>query len=221
METSEIGNNVRQIISSLPAEVTLAAAGKTRTPEQIQAAIAGGVEVIGHNYVQEAEASVAAVGREGIKWHMIGHLQRNKAKKAVALFDMIETVDSLRLGKAIEKACAEAGRTMPVLVEVNSAEEQSKSGANPDEVEELVRALSKLEHIRIEGLMTMGIFSPDPEVCRPCFKLTYELFQRLTAADIEGVAMHHLSMGMSSSYQVAIEEGATMVRVGTAIFGPR
>ncbi|MBW1809322.1 MAG: YggS family pyridoxal phosphate-dependent enzyme [Deltaproteobacteria bacterium] len=221
MNLEDIRLNCREIMNSLPKHVSLVAAGKTRTPQQLKAAIEGGVTIIGHNYIQEAEQSIAAVADKSVHWHCIGHLQRNKVKKAAGLFDLIETVDSRRLGEALSKACAQIGKVMPIFVEVNSAQEDNKSGAAPDDVEELVRYLSQLENLRIEGLMTMGLFSPEPEVCRPCFELTRRLFDRLTEAKIAGVNMRHLSMGMSDSYQTAIEQGATMVRIGTSLFGPR
>jgi len=218
---AHITRNAAAIVGSLPENVSLVAAAKTRTPDQIKAAMEGGVTVFGHNYIQEAERSIASVGRGAVAWHMIGHLQRNKAAKAAALFDMVESVDSVRLGMALNRACAGAGKVMPVLIEVNSAVEHSKSGALPDEVEDIARELAGLDHIRLEGLMTLGLFSPDPEQSRPCFRLTRELFERLSTAGPPGVNMRRLSMGMSDSYRVAIEEGATMVRIGTAIFGPR
>ncbi|HUU02845.1 MAG TPA: YggS family pyridoxal phosphate-dependent enzyme [Myxococcota bacterium] len=218
---ADIARKAAAIVVSLPENVSLVAAAKTRTPDEIKSAMEGGVTAFGHNYTQEAERSIAAVGRAAVAWHMIGHLQRNKAGKAAALFDMVESVDSVRLGLALDRACAAAGRVMPVLIEVNSAVEHSKSGALPDEVEGIARELAGLDHIRIEGLMTLGLFSPDPEQSRPCFRLTRELFDGLSKTGLPGVNMHELSMGMSDSYRVAIEEGATMVRIGSAIFGPR
>ena len=188
--------------------------------DELRAAVAGGVTIIGHNYVQEAERSIAALGRV-VKWHCIGHLQRNKAKKAAALFDMIETIDSRRIAVAVDRACASMNKVMPVLIEVNSAEEESKDGVAPVQVEALIRELVDLEHIRVEGLMTMGPFSEDPEDSRPGFQRTKALFDHLAGLDLPGVGMRHLSMGMSDSYQVAIEEGATMIRIGTRLFGPR
>ncbi len=220
MERDRIKTNVSRVIASLPAGVTLVAAGKTRTPEQLRAAVDGGVRVIGHNYVQEAEASISALGRQ-VRWHFIGHLQRNKARKAVELFDMIETLDSVRLARALDRACAEAGKVMPVLIEVNSGEEDSKAGAMPDRVQSLARELAGFERLRLIGLMTMGPWLADPEKMRPCFRLTRELFDTLSFAGIEGAEMKYLSMGMSDSYRVAIEEGANLVRIGTALFGPR
>ncbi len=221
MNFAHIQKNVQQILASLPPQVSLVAAGKTRSPEELQAVIEAGVRIIGHNYVQEAEHSVEALGRDAIRWHCIGHLQRNKVKRAVQLFDEIETVDSLRLAQALDRACAEAGKQMPILIEVNSGQEEAKTGIVPEDVMELAQALSNFENLRVEGLMTLGRFSADPDVCRPCFRKTRALFDSLAAARIPGVAMKHLSMGMSDSYQVAIEEGATRVRIGTRLFGPR
>jgi hypothetical protein len=152
---------------------------------------------------------------------MLGHLQKNKAKQAVAIFDMIQTVDSLDLGKVIDSRCAAMHRTMPVLIEINSGRETNKTGVLPEDAEALVRALGRLEHIRIQGLMTMGPLSEEPEDCRPYFSATKALFDRLAQVHIPHVEMRYLSMGMSGSYRIAIEEGANLVRLGTALFGPR
>jgi len=220
MDLDAIRENTRKLLATLPAGVTLVAAGKTRTPEELRAAVDGGVQIIGHNYIQEAEHCIQALGRE-VKWHCIGHLQRNKAKKAAQLFDLIETVDSLKIASALDKACAASGKVMPVLVEVNSAEEDNKAGALPAEVAALLKDLSALGHVRVEGLMTMGPWTEDPEEVRPYLRRTKELFDELSETSIPDVVMQHLSMGMSDSYLVAIEEGATMVRIGTRLFGPR
>ena len=220
-DQAEIGKRTRILLGQIPDGVTLVAAAKTRSPEQVRAVLAAGVTDIGHNYVQEAQAGIDSLGRGAARWHLIGHLQRNKVKRAVQLFDIIETVDSVRLADALEAACAAAGRVMPVLVEVNSAAEQQKSGVWPDQAEALVHHLAGLEHLRVEGLMTMGLFDPDGEACRPCFRLVRRLFDELSRASIDGVNMRWLSMGMSSSWRVAVEEGANMVRIGTALFGPR
>jgi pyridoxal phosphate enzyme (YggS family) len=152
---------------------------------------------------------------------MIGHLQTNKVKKAVPVFDMIETVSSLRLAEEIDKACAKADKEMPVLIEINSGEEAQKSGVNPGEALELIRSMSSLKNIRIVGLMTMGPFAGDPEDSRPYFQRTRKIFDALKAMDLPGVEMKYLSMGMSNSYKVALEEGANMVRIGTKLFGER
>ncbi len=220
MDAETIQTNVRRILDALPEHVTLVAAGKMRTPEEQLAAAAAGVSVIGHNYVQQAEAARAAVG-DRVRWHLIGHLQRNKAKKAVELFDMVESLDSERLARALDKAAAKAGRVLPVLIEVNSGEEHSKAGVMPDAVEGLARQLAAVEHLDLQGLMTMGPYDPDAERMRPYFRKTRELFDALAAAAIPGVQMRWLSMGMSDSYRVAIEEGANLVRIGSALFGPR
>lgn len=220
-DLSDIGQRARDLLRQLPAGVTLVAAAKSRTPQQVRAALDAGIADIGHNYVQEAQAGIAALGREAARWHLIGHLQRNKVKRAVQLFDIIESVDSARLADALESACAAAGRVMPVLVEVNSAAEQQKTGVWPGRVEALVCHLAGCEHLRVEGLMTLGRFAPDPEACRPSFRLMRQLFEDISRAAIPGVRMRWLSMGMSDSWLVAVEEGANMVRIGTALFGPR
>ncbi|MFP4085901.1 MAG: YggS family pyridoxal phosphate-dependent enzyme [Desulfobacteraceae bacterium] len=215
-----IGENVTRILSELPKGVTLVGAAKTRTPEEMLEAVEAGLIILGHNYVQEAEKAFEKIGQRA-KWHMIGHLQSNKAKKAVRIFDMIETVDSMKLARAIDKACANVGKTMPVLIEINSGEETQKAGVLPEEAPSLIREMAGLEHVEVKGLMTMGPFTGDPEAARPYFKTTKRLFDQLSRADIKGVEMTYLSMGMSNSYPVAIEEGANMVRIGTRLFGER
>jgi len=222
-----IAERVKEVLTSLPEGVLLVGAAKTRTADEVRAAVEAGLTAIGHNYVQEAEAMRQGLSQwesereHPVRWHLIGHLQRNKARKAVALFDMIETIDSLRIARAVDRHCAAAGKIMPVLVEINSGEESNKTGVGPDEVETLVLQIAELENIHIQGLMTMGPRFGNPEDARPYFRLTRELFERLAAADLEHVQMRYLSMGMSNSYQVAIEEGSNMVRVGTKLFGPR
>jgi pyridoxal phosphate enzyme (YggS family) len=152
---------------------------------------------------------------------MIGHLQSNKAKKAVSIFDMIETVDSFKLAKAIDKACRNMNRSMPILIEINSGEELQKAGVAPQDAISLIREIADLENVRITGLMTMGPFSGDPEEARPYFRKTRAIFEEVGKAHIPRVEMRVLSMGMSNSYKVAVEEGANMVRIGTKIFGDR
>jgi len=220
LASTGISERVAEILASLPQHVTLAAACKTRRPEEVQEAVEAGVTVLGHNYVQEAESMVPAVGRRA-RWHLIGHLQRNKAKKAVELFDMIETVDSVRLANALDRHCAAVGKTMSVLIEVNSGEEASKTGVLPSGIDGLAGHISTLEHVRLEGLMTMGPMAGDPEEARPYFEKTKAAFDRLADAGLPNVGMRVLSMGMSNSYQVAVEEGANLVRIGTKLFGPR
>ena len=216
----QIKRNAADVLHELPVGVTLVAAAKTRTLDEIAAAYEAGIRVFGHNYVQEAQAMIAGVDFKA-EWHMIGHLQRNKAGQAVQLFNMLETLDSTRLANEIEMRCAQADKVMPVLVEINSGLEESKSGVHPEGVDELVEVVSQCKHLKLMGLMTMGQFSGDPELSRPSFKLTRQIFERLKAKKQPGIEMRYLSMGMSHSYHLALEEGANMVRIGTRIFGPR
>jgi pyridoxal phosphate enzyme (YggS family) len=215
-----IRDNVKAILKELPEGVTLVGAAKTRRPEEILEAVDAGLRIVGENYVQEAEKAFAAVGNR-VAWHLIGHLQSNKAKKAVRIFDMIETVDSEKLAMAIDRACGNIGKVMPVLVEVNSGEEEQKAGVMPEACVKLMKVISRLAHVRVKGLMTMGPFSGDPEDARPAFRRTRALFEEITELGLPGVEMAHLSMGMSNSYKVALEEGANMVRIGTRLFGER
>lgn len=218
--TKTIAENVRALLAELPSGVELVVAAKTRTPKEILAAIEAGVRAVGENYVQEAAAAVAAVGRD-VRWHFIGHLQSNKVKRAVEIFDLIETVDSVELAAEIDKRAAALGKVMPVLVEINSGHEPQKAGILPGEAESLVREIAPFKNIRVEGLMTMGPFEGNPEDARPYFRETKRVFEDLKALSIPGLEMHRLSMGMTNSFRVAVEEGATMVRIGTLIFGPR
>ncbi|MBN1626641.1 MAG: YggS family pyridoxal phosphate-dependent enzyme [Deltaproteobacteria bacterium] len=215
-----IKENIKKILSELPEGVRLEAAAKTRTPDEIKEAIDAGLEIIGQNYVQEAERAWQAIGPL-VKWHMIGHLQGNKAKIAARIFDMIETVDSMKLASGLDRACAEINKVMPVLIEINSGEEAQKAGVLPTDAAPLIQAISKLRNIKVMGLMTMGLFSENPEDSRPYYIKTRRLFDELKAKDIPNVEMKYLSMGMSDSYMVAIEEGANLVRIGTKIFGTR
>ena len=215
-----IKQNVSQILRELPDGVELVAAAKTRQPEEILEAVGAGVKIIGENYVQEAERACEVVG-DKVKWHFVGHLQKNKVKKAVRLFDMIETVDSLELAREIDKRCAQIGKIMPVLIEVNSGREEQKSGVFPENVEPLVKELSVFQNIGVMGLMTMGPRFGNPEDSRPYFVETKRIFERLKKLNLSNVEMKYLSMGMTNSYKIAIEEGANMVRIGTRIFGER
>jgi len=215
-----IKDNISKLLNELPASVELVAAAKKRTPDEVLQAIEAGVKVIGENYVQEAETARAAIGGKA-SWHMIGRLQKNKVKKAVALFDMIETVDSIELAREVDKRCAETGKVMPVLVEVNSGREEQKAGVLPQNAEQLIKEISSLPNIRVMGLMTMGPRFGDPEDSRPYFVITRRLFDRIKALKLPDMEMKYLSMGMTNSYQIALEEGANLVRIGTKIFGER
>jgi len=216
-----IADRVGKVLAGIPSHVSVLAAAKTRSVDEIRAAIEGGIRLVGQNYVQEAQRAIEALGRDAAEWHMIGHLQRNKAKAAVRLFDTIETVDSVRLAEAIDREAAKVGRVLPILIEVNSAREPQKSGVLPEEAADLVRTIAGLPSIRIEGLMTMGPLVDDPEEIRPFFAETKRLFDEIAGLRIPDAGMRVLSMGMSDSFGIAIEEGATLIRLGTVLFGPR
>jgi len=215
-----IRENVKKLLSEIPKGIELVAAAKTRTPEEVLEAVEAGIRIVGENYVQEAIRARDVVGNRA-RWHFIGHLQKNKVKKAVSIFDMIETVDSFELAKEIDKYCKRVGKVMPVLVEVNSGREPQKFGVMPEETEGLIRAISRFDNIKVMGLMTMGPRFGDPEESRPYFRETKRIFDNLKKAHIPNVEMRYLSMGMSNSYRIAIEEGANIVRIGTKIFGER
>ncbi len=217
MSSSTITERTEDLLGALPPDVTLVAAAKTRTAEDVSAAIQGGITDVGHNYVQEAEEMICALGRE-VRWHLIGCLQRNKAKKAAELFDVIETIDSWKIAQAIDRHCGTLGKIMPVLIEINSGRETQKAGVLPEEADDLVKRLSTLPNIKVEGLMTMGPLTGNPEDARPYFKTTKEVFDRLQRSAIPNTNIHLLSMGMSTTYKTAIEEGANIVRIGTSIF---
>jgi len=215
-----IKENIKKIIDELPEGVELVAAAKTRTPEEVKKAVEAGIKIVGENYVQEAQDAFDALGNE-VRWHFIGHLQRNKVKNAIKIFDMIETVDSLKLAKEIEKRAAREDKVMPVLIEVNSGREEQKFGVLPEEVEELARKIADFKHLKLQGLMTMGPMVGDPENARPYFVETRKVFNKLKELSIPNLEMKYLSMGMTNSYKIAVEEGANIVRIGTKIFGPR
>ncbi|MFC1987494.1 YggS family pyridoxal phosphate-dependent enzyme [Chloroflexota bacterium] len=215
-----VKQNVTQILNELPEGVHLVAVAKTRQPEEIMAAVEAGVKIVGENYVQEAEKAYEVVG-DSVAWHFIGHLQKNKVKKAVMIFDVIETVDSVEIAREIDKRCVQVGKIMPVLIEVNSGQEKQKSGVSPEDVEQLVRGISALSNIRVKGLMTMGPRSGNPEDSRPYFVETRRIFDKIKSANLPDVEMRYLSMGMTNSYKIAIEEGANIVRLGDKIFGER
>lgn len=215
-----IKQNVARILSELPGGVQLVAAVKARAPEEILEAIECGVKILGENYVQEAERAYEIVGNKA-KWHFIGHLQKNKVKKAVKLFDMIETVDSLELAREIDKRCAQIGKVMPVLIEINSGREEQKSGVFPEKAEQLVRDISDLNNIRVMGLMTMGPRLGNPEDSRPYFLVTKKIFEGIKKLNLPNIQMRYLSMGMTNSYQIALDEGANIVRIGSKIFAER
>ncbi len=200
-----------------PAAVRLVAVSKTVPVELIREAAAAGQRLFGENYLQEAKGKIAALGA-GLSWHFIGHLQSNKAKGAVALFDLIHGVDRLKLAQALNVAADSLGKVQEILIQVNLAGEASKSGTAPEAAPELLQQISLLPHLKVRGLMTMPPFLA-PEAVRPYFRALRELRDRLQ--DRAGLCLPELSMGMSGDYEVAVAEGSTLVRVGTAIFGGR
>lgn len=203
-----------------PEEITLVAVSKTRTPQEIQEALSFGVQILGENRVQEANEKVTLI-QAPVSWHLVGHLQRNKAKTAVSLFGLIHSVDSVRLAKEIGTQASQVGHRANVLVQVNTSGEVSKFGVTPDRVMDLVEQISEIQGLDVCGLMTMGAFTSDPEDVRPSFASLRKARDRIAQAGFRGVSMGHLSMGMTNDFEVAIEEGSTLVRIGTAIFGPR
>jgi pyridoxal phosphate enzyme (YggS family) len=201
-----------------PDSVTLLAVSKTHPPETIQAAADCGLIFFGENKIQEAKAKIPLCPGK-LRWHFIGHLQSNKCRDAVELFEMIQSVDSLPLAREISKRCEQAAKRMPVLLEVNLAGEAGKFGYRPEQLLAELKELNQLPRIEIHGLMTVPPWSPDAENSRPHFHQLREL--KIRCEEILGAPLPHLSMGMSGDFEVAIEEGATIIRVGTALFGRR
>jgi PLP dependent protein len=202
------------------AAIRLMAVTKTVNDDLILAAIRTGVEIVGENYVQEAKRKIEKLGKAS-EWHLIGHLQTNKAKYAAHLFDMIHSVDRLELAAELDRRARAAGRVIPILIEVNVGCEKSKSGVPLDSAPDLVRHVAPLENLSIRGLMTMPPWFVDPEESRPYFRTLRELRDKIAGEAIPRVEMRELSMGMTDDYAVAIEEGATIVRIGRGIFGER
>jgi len=203
-----------------PEEIKLVAVTKTFPVEAIREAIELGVTCFGENRVQEAREKIAQIGR-GVQWHLIGTLQRNKVKHIFDLFDMVQSLDSFPLGQEIENRARARGAVMPGLVEVNVSGEASKSGVHPDDLPELLRRLSDFRHLAVKGLMTIPSLTSNPEEARSSFRELRRLRDQVAAEGIRGIELQELSMGMSADFEVAIAEGATMVRIGTAIFGTR
>jgi PLP dependent protein len=226
----DVTANYREIIDRIseaalkagrnPQEIKLLAATKSQSTDAIRAAIAAGVALVGENYVQEAEHKRQAIA-EPVEWHMIGHLQRNKVQLALNTFDLVQSLDSTALALALEKEGKKRGKTIRALIEVNLGDEQSKSGLAQDKVVELLKQVGDLAHLRVEGLMAVPPFRENPEEVRPFFIALKNLQMELQCLKIPNVMLNELSMGMTHDYPIAVEEGATIVRVGTALFGPR
>ena len=200
-------------------DITLVAVSKTVPPARINEAIGAGIRIIGENKVQEAQQKFDKV--DEVNWHMVGHLQTNKVKYALKIFDLIQSVDTYHLAEEINKRAEKDGKKVPVLIEVNTSGEESKYGCNPEEAEDLVFRVSQLPSVEVKGLMTIGLFSEDPALVRPCFIKLREIFENLKTQNISNAKIDTISMGMSADFELAIEEGSNMVRIGTAIFGPR
>ena len=231
-DVSQLSDRLRRVRERMSAaaarvgrdagETTLVAVSKTHPADLVQSAIAAGATDLGENRVQEAEAKIPEIGRQAARWHLIGHLQSNKARKAVALFDVIHSLDSLALARRLERFCVEDKRqTLPVLIQVDLGHEQTKTGVAEDQLNEMVKGLVECERLRLTGLMTLPPFFDDPERTRPFFQRLRQLRDGLQAQGCFGSLRGELSMGMTHDYEIAIEEGATIVRVGTAIFGAR
>lgn len=205
-----------------PEAVKLIAVSKTHPAEAVRAAIESGLTDFGENRVQEAEPKIVELGRGAATWHLIGHLQSNKARRAVQLFDMIHSVDSSALAHKLERACADLNREeLPVLIQVHLGHEATKSGVDEAELDDLAAIITGSEHLKLIGFMTLPPFFEDAEATRPFFAKLHELRDRYQERGVFGTSQGELSMGMTHDFEVAIEEGATMVRIGTAIFGAR
>ena len=203
-------------------EVTLIAISKTHPASVVSSLVELGATDLGENRVQEAEGKITEVGRDRARWHLVGHLQANKARRAVNLFDVIHSLDSIDLAQRLDRLCTEEGRDkLSVLIQVDLGHEETKSGIDETELEQLVESLRPLERLQLIGLMTLPPFFDNPEDGRPFFRKLRELRDRLAARGAFGDGKGELSMGMTNDFEVAIEEGATMVRIGTAIFGER
>ncbi|MFC1927587.1 YggS family pyridoxal phosphate-dependent enzyme [Chloroflexota bacterium] len=219
--TGLIERNVTQLLAEIPDGIHVVAAAKARTPGEVLEAVRAGITIIGENYVKEAKDAYELVGDRAV-WHFIGTLRKHNVRKtAMETFDMIESVDSLEIAGEIDRKCAQIGKIMPILLEVNSGREPQKSGVLPEDAEQLVREICLLRNITVMGLMTMGPQFGNPEDFRPYFAETRMTFERIKGLKLLNVEMRYLSMGMTSSYKVAIEEGANIIRIGTKIFGAR
>ena len=205
----------------IPESVRLVAVSKTVNADRVTQAIDAGAAILGENYIQEARDKFNTLYERSVQWHFIGHLQSNKAKYAVRMFDLIHSVESFKLAKALDKEARKNGKVQDILIQVNISREETKSGITETDAVELIEQISGLENLRVKGLMTMPPFFDAPEQARPFFHQLARLRDRIVERNIPGVSMQELSMGMTGDFEVAIQEGASLVRIGTAIFGAR
>ncbi|MBH0187361.1 MAG: YggS family pyridoxal phosphate-dependent enzyme [Nitrospira sp.] len=230
-ETETIAQRVQSVLSAIRSaaekvgrcsdSIRLVAATKTVTADRIQEGIAAGLSTLGENRVQEALTKIEALAQAPVRWHFVGHLQRRKVRSVVGMFELIHSVDSLELAQEIDRRAGEAGQSQDILLEVNIGGEATKGGFRQDGFVQLVSTMAALSHIRIKGLMAIPPPTAEPELARTHFVRLRELAEAIAAQKIPGVAMEELSMGMSNDYEIAVQEGATLVRVGSAIFGAR
>jgi hypothetical protein len=204
-----------------PEDVLLLAVTKTFPAAMIQEAVAAGILDFGENYVQELNKKKQELQNSNVRWHFIGHLQSNKVRHIAGYAHLVHSVDNLRVAEEMNKRAEQASRRVDILLEVHTTDEATKFGVLPEKTLDLVKQVSNYKNVRVAGLMTMGPFSDDPNDSRPCFRQVVDLKKRIEQEGIPNVSMEHLSMGMTHDFEVAIEEGATIVRIGTAIFGPR
>ncbi|MCD4777793.1 MAG: YggS family pyridoxal phosphate-dependent enzyme [Desulfobacterales bacterium] len=204
-----------------PDTVRLVAVSKTIPEDMVREAIKAGADILGENYIQEAGNKINALSAYPVSWHFIGHLQSNKAKYAVKLFDMIHTVDSLKLAKELNKQAKKINKIQKILIQVNISMESTKSGIHEEDAQKLIKEISLFENLSIKGLMTMPPFFNNPEKVRPYFSALWNLRDKIRNEEIKNINMQELSMGMTGDFEVAIKQGATLVRIGTAIFGER
>ena len=204
-----------------PDSIRLVTVSKTRSAQMVSKAVEAGATILGENYIQESADKIHTLASLDVSWHFIGHLQTNKAKYAVRLFDLIHTVDSIKLARELNKHAEKINKIQNILIQVNTAKDPSKSGIRPEKTLELIKGLSQLKYLSVKGLMTMPPFFNDPENARPFFSDLRNLKDLLMQEAVSNVMIDDLSMGMTGDYKVAIEEGATLVRIGTAIFGKR
>lgn len=229
MEPRELAARVAEVRERIEAArerggraeaVTLVAVTKTHPADVVRAAIAAGIADVGENRVAELEEKVAEVGRDAVRWHLIGHLQRNKAARSLPLYDLLHSLDNLRLAEVLSRAASEAGRTVPVLLQVNTSGEETKGGWSGEEAIDAAGRVAEMPGLRVEGMMTMAPFTDDEAVLRRTFREARRLFDA-AARGVGGFHPRHLSMGMSNDYEIAVEEGSTLVRVGSVLFGAR